>query len=152
MDRLENRLSFFDPSMVSSTIAHSPQLPQSGTQSAWILDIESPFYMTHDSTHFGSMSLLPSPVSIKTSDGTPLHVVSHDILHTPNFMCHLFLMCLSFTCSSFQSARLLIMVVVLFLILMLVLPMIVTPGPQLVLVADFMIHLISRSLTGFIFL
>jgi hypothetical protein len=39
--------------------------------------------MTHDSTHLGSLSLLPSRASVKTADGTPLLVVSHGTLHTP---------------------------------------------------------------------
>jgi hypothetical protein len=40
--------------------------------------------MTHESTHLGSMSLFPSPVSIKTVDGT-LPVVCHATLHTAQF-------------------------------------------------------------------
>jgi hypothetical protein len=40
--------------------------------------------MTHDSTHLGSMSSLPSHVSVKIVDGT-LPVVSHGTLHTPQF-------------------------------------------------------------------
>jgi hypothetical protein len=39
--------------------------------------------MTHDSTHLGSLSSLPSPVSVKTTDDTSLLVVSHGTLHTP---------------------------------------------------------------------
>jgi hypothetical protein len=66
----------------------------------------------------------------------------------PSFMCHLFLMCLSFTCSSFLSARLLIMVVVSFLIIILVLFMIIALGPRLVLDAGYVIHLIFGSLTN----
>jgi hypothetical protein len=41
--------------------------------------------MTYDSTHLVSMSSLPSPMSVKTVDGTPLAVVSHGTLHTPRF-------------------------------------------------------------------
>jgi hypothetical protein len=41
--------------------------------------------MTHDSTRLGSMSLLPSHVSVKTADGTHLPIVSHDTLRTPQF-------------------------------------------------------------------
>jgi hypothetical protein len=44
------------------------------------------------------------------------------------------------------------MVVVSFLILILVLSMIVAPRPWLVLVIGFVIHLVSGSLIGFIFL
>jgi hypothetical protein len=70
----------------------------------------------------------------------------------PNFMCRMFLLYLNITCNSFLLARLLIMVVVSFLILMLVLSMIVAPGPWLVLVIGFVIHVVSGSLTGSIFL
>jgi hypothetical protein len=41
--------------------------------------------MTHDSTHFGSLSSLPSPVSVSTVDGNCFPVVSHETLHTSNF-------------------------------------------------------------------
>jgi hypothetical protein len=68
------------------------------------------------------------------------------------FMCRLFLMYLSFTCSFFLSARLLIMVVVSFLILTSVLFRIIAPGPWLVLAIGFVILLVSESLTGYIFL
>jgi hypothetical protein len=44
------------------------------------------------------------------------------------------------------------MVVMSFLILMLVLSMIVAPGPYLVSVVGFVIHLVFGSLTEFIFL
>jgi hypothetical protein len=41
--------------------------------------------MTYDSTLLVSMSSLPSPMSVKTADGTPLAVVSHGTLRTPRF-------------------------------------------------------------------
>jgi hypothetical protein len=67
----------------SSATTQSSQLPLSGTQSPWILDSRASSHMTHDSTHLGSLSLLPSRASVKTADGTPLPVVSHGTLHTP---------------------------------------------------------------------
>jgi hypothetical protein len=81
MDHLERRFVSSNPSMVFS--AHSPQVPQSGTQSPWILDSRASFHMTPDSTHLDSTRSLPSPVSVKTADGTPLPVVSHGTLRTP---------------------------------------------------------------------
>jgi hypothetical protein len=89
--------------------------------------------MTHDSTLLGSMSSLPSHVFAKTVNGTPLPVVSHNTLCTPKFhvssvshvpQLHLQLFSagqITDHCSSFLSARLLIIDVVSFLILMLVL-------------------------------
>jgi hypothetical protein len=61
-------------------------------------------------------------------------------------------MYLSFTCSFFLPARLLIMVVVLFLILTVVLFRIVAPGLWLVLAVGSVILLVFGSLTGYIFL
>jgi hypothetical protein len=81
MDRLERCFAFSDPSMIFS--AHSPQLPQSGTQPPWILDSGASFHMTPDSTHLDSMSSLSYPIFVKTADGTPLPVVSHGTLRTP---------------------------------------------------------------------
>jgi hypothetical protein len=69
--------------MVSSATTQSSQL--SDTQSSWILDYRASFHMTHDSTHLGSLSSLPSPVSVKTVDDTPLPVVSHGTLRTLQF-------------------------------------------------------------------
>jgi hypothetical protein len=101
MDRLERREAPPDPSIVSSTTAQSPQLPQSGTQPPWILDSGASFHMTHDSTHLDSLSSLHFPVSVKTADGTPLHVVGQGTLyifgshvssvsHVPQFALQLF--------------------------------------------------------------
>jgi hypothetical protein len=80
-------------------------------------------------THLGSLSSLPSPVSMKIADGIPLPIVSQDTTHSPVSCVVFFLMYLNFTCSSFLLARLLIMVIVSFLILILVLFMIITLGP-----------------------
>jgi hypothetical protein len=85
MDCLECRLVFPDPYMVSFVSAHSPQLPQSATQSSWILDSSTSSHMTPDSTPLGSMSSLPSPVSVKTVDDTPHPVVSLGTLCTTQF-------------------------------------------------------------------
>jgi hypothetical protein len=108
--------------------------------------------MTPDSTHLGSMSSLIFPMYVKTTDGTPLSVISCGTLRAPQFhvpsVSHVSQLLLQL----FFSARLLIMVVVSFLILMLVLSMIITPGPWLVQVVSFVIHLVFGSLTGFIFM
>jgi hypothetical protein len=85
MDHLECRVAPSYQSMVSSATAQSPQLPQSSTQPAWILDSGASFHMTHDSTHLDSLTLLHSPVSVKTADGTPLPVVSQGTLYSSSF-------------------------------------------------------------------
>jgi hypothetical protein len=83
MDRLERCVALFDPSMISSATTQSSQLPISDTQSPWILDSRASFDMTHDLTRLGSLSSLPSPMSVKIDDDTPLPVVRHETLHTP---------------------------------------------------------------------
>jgi hypothetical protein len=108
--------------------------------------------MTHDSTHLGSLSSLPSPVSIKTADDTPLLVVSHDTLRTTYFhvlsvshvpQLHLQLFSVG---QITDHGCCVILDSVFFLFMMVAL------GPWLALAAGSVTPLISRSLTDYIFL
>uniref|UniRef100_A0ACD5ZJ32 Uncharacterized protein n=1 Tax=Avena sativa TaxID=4498 RepID=A0ACD5ZJ32_AVESA len=61
-----------------------PPSPHPGT-SSWILDNESSFHMTYDSSSLTYVRSVESHVRVLTADGTPLAVVSRGTLSTSSF-------------------------------------------------------------------